>query len=68
MTVALGSTLATVLLSESVALANGLLAFAILIGLQLAVTWLSVRSPAINDFVKAEPTLLIHRDDSCRRR
>ena len=41
-TVALGSTLATVLLSKNVALANGVLAFALLIGLQFAITWLSV--------------------------
>lgn len=42
-TVALGSTLATVLLSKDVALAEGLIAFAVLIALQFAVTWLSVR-------------------------
>lgn len=59
-TVALGSTLATVLLSTSVALARGVLAFAILIGLQFAITWLSVRSQAVRGFVKAEPTLLVH--------
>jgi hypothetical protein len=45
-TVALGSTLATVLLSKSVALAEGVLALALLIGLQYAIAWLSVRSPA----------------------
>ena len=60
-TVALGSTLATVLLSTSVALARGVLAFAVLIFLQLAITWLSVRSPAVRRLVKAEPTLLLHR-------
>ncbi len=60
-TVALGSTLATVLLSTDVALATGALGFALLIGLQYAVTWLSVRSPAVRSFVKAEPTMLIHR-------
>lgn len=70
-TVALGSTLATVLLSSSVALATGALAFALLIGLQYAVTWLSVRSPAVRNFVKAEPTMLVHRgrllEDALRR-
>ncbi|MDP8925344.1 MAG: DUF421 domain-containing protein, partial [Actinomycetota bacterium] len=60
-TVALGSTLATVLLSKSVSLANGMLAFALLISLQFAITWLSVRSPAVRNLVKAEPTLLLHR-------
>ena len=42
-TVALGSTLATVLLTKSVALADGLVAFAVLILLQYGLTWLSVR-------------------------
>ncbi len=60
-TVALGSTLATVLLSKSVALAEGVLALALLIGLQYAITWLSVRSPRFQALVKAEPTLLVHR-------
>lgn len=60
-TVALGSTLATVLLSKDVALAEGVVAFAVLIGLQLSITWLSVRSRTVARFVKAEPTLLVHR-------
>lgn len=60
-TVALGSTLATVLLSESVALAEGILALALLIFLQLLITWLSVRSARVQALVKAEPSLLLHR-------
>lgn len=60
-TVALGSTLATVLLSKSVALAEGLLALALLIFLQYAVAWLSVRSPRFQGLMKAEPSLLLHR-------
>jgi uncharacterized membrane protein YcaP (DUF421 family) len=59
-TVALGSTLATVLLSEDVALAEGVLAFALLILLQFAITWLSVRSAKVQAFIKAEPRLLLH--------
>ena len=59
-TVALGSTLATVLLSKSVALVEGLAAFALLAGLQYAVAWLSVRSLRFSDLVKSEPTLLLH--------
>lgn len=42
-TVALGSTLATVQLTKSVALADGLAAFALLIFLQYGLMWLSVR-------------------------
>lgn len=60
-TVALGSTLATVLLSSSVSLARGVLAFAVLILLQFIITWLSVRSPTVRRLVKAEPTLLVHK-------
>jgi uncharacterized membrane protein YcaP (DUF421 family) len=62
-TVALGSTLATILLSRDVALAEGLLALALLVGLQFALTWLSVRSPAVRRLAKSEPTLLLHRGE-----
>lgn len=58
-TVAFGSTLATVLLNRNVSLAEGALAFALLVALQFVVTWLSVRSPAVQRIVKAEPTLLL---------
>jgi uncharacterized membrane protein YcaP (DUF421 family) len=57
-TVALGSTLATVLLSSDVALVEGLTALALLIGLQFAVAWASVRSRRIEQLVKSEPTLV----------
>lgn len=60
-TVALGSTLATVLLTKSVALAEGLTAFALLISLQFALTWLSVRSRAVSRLVKSEPALLVYQ-------
>src|ERR671917_1534916 len=60
-TVALGSTLATVLLSKDVALAEGVLAFGVLIALQFAIAWLSVRSAGVRRLVKAEPALLLHQ-------
>ena len=59
-TVALGSTLATVLLSKSVALAEGVVALGLLVLLQYAIAWLSVRSPGFQALIKAEPTLLLH--------
>ena len=59
-TVALGSTLATVLLSNSVPLLEGVLALALLVYLQYAITWLSVRSERFQNLIKAEPTLLVH--------
>ncbi len=57
-TIALGSTLATMLMSKDSALAQGVLAFVLLIGLQFLVTFLSVRSPSVRRFVTGEPQLL----------
>jgi uncharacterized membrane protein YcaP (DUF421 family) len=62
-TVALGSTLATVLLANDVALAEGVLALALLAALQYAVTWTSIRSRRVRRWVKASPTLLVHRGE-----
>lgn len=62
-TVALGSTLATVFVSSTVPLTRGVLAFALLILFQYTITWLSVRSPEFRRLVKAEPTLLFHRGE-----
>ena len=60
-TVALGSTLASVLTSRDIGLAQGILAFALLIGLQLVITWASVRVRWVGGMVKAEPRLLARR-------
>lgn len=60
-TIALGSTLATVLLSKDVALAEGLLAFLLLITLQWAVAILSLRSETWKRLLKGEPRLLALR-------
>ena len=60
-TVALGSTLATVLLSNSVPLLEGILGLALLVYLQYAITWLSVKSERFQNLTKAEPTLLVHQ-------
>lgn len=62
-TVALGSTLATVLLSKSVALVEGLLAFALLIGLQFIVTWTSVRARWVRRLATGEPRILLSRGE-----
>lgn len=59
-TVALGSTLASIVLTRDVALAEGVLALGLLIVLQFLVAWLSVRSQAMRRLVKAEPSLLFH--------
>ncbi len=57
-TIALGSTLATVLLSSSVALAEGVTALGLLIGLQYLVAWASVCSRRVERLVKSEPSLV----------
>jgi uncharacterized membrane protein YcaP (DUF421 family) len=62
-TVALGSTLATVVLSKDVALAEGLLALALLIALQWIVAWGSTRSKRVSALVKSEPQVLYHRGE-----
>ncbi|MBA2271013.1 MAG: DUF421 domain-containing protein [Chthoniobacterales bacterium] len=62
-TVALGSTLATIVLSKDVALAEGLLALALLIGLQWVVAWLAVRVTAWRKLIKSEPRLLAWRGE-----
>jgi uncharacterized membrane protein YcaP (DUF421 family) len=60
-TVSLGSTLATVLLSAEVSLSEGLLALALLCLLQYAVATASVRSQRFQSLIKAEPSLLFFR-------
>lgn len=57
-TVAIGSTLATVVLSSDVSLAEGVLALFVLVALQLAVSWTSARSRVVERLAKSEPTLL----------
>lgn len=70
-TVALGSTLASALLTSDVSLSEGLLAFAVLCLLQYALSFASVRWWWFEKLVKAEPTLLFfrgrHLDAALRR-
>lgn len=65
-TMALGSTLATVLLSETVSLAEGVAGIALLVGLQYAITWVSVRSGRFRGIVKNRPSLLLRDGQLCR--
>ncbi len=59
-TVALGSTLATILLSADVSWSEGATALALLAGLQLVVAWATVRVAWIRRLVTSVPTLLLH--------
>jgi uncharacterized membrane protein YcaP (DUF421 family) len=64
-TVALGSTLSAILLQESVSLAEGATALALLIVLQFLVTWLSVRWRGFARTVRSEPALLVRNGEFC---
>ena len=58
-TIALGSVLASLILSKDVSLSEGITALAVLIFLQFIVTKISVHSKFMRDVVKGEPTLLL---------
>lgn len=58
--VALGSTLATIILSTDVTLADGVLALMTLIGLQILLSWLCLQSHRLNLIINGEPSLLLH--------
>lgn len=70
-TVALGSTLATVLLSKDVALAEGILAFIALAAMQWLVARLSISSKVFRQLVRSDPRLLFengkYRHDAMAR-
>lgn len=58
-TIAIGSTLASIITSESLPLVEGLAALGLLVAMQFVVTATSVRFGAVSALVKAEPTLLV---------
>ena len=64
-TVAFGSTLSTILINRDVSLAEGLVALALLVLLQLVITWCSVRSSFVNSIVKTRPTVLLRGGALC---
>jgi uncharacterized membrane protein YcaP (DUF421 family) len=62
-TIALGSTFATVALNKDVALADGVLAFFLLIFLQYTITALSVRYKFVKNIITSKPALLLYRGE-----
>ncbi|RJP78897.1 MAG: DUF421 domain-containing protein [Candidatus Zixiibacteriota bacterium] len=66
-TVALGSTLATAILSKQTALAESLTAFAVLVALQYVVAWSSTHWGFFNRLVKSEPKLLYYQGTMLRQ-
>lgn len=65
-TVALGSTLASLSLNKDISLADGVVAFFLLISLQYCLTWLSVRMKKIRSLITSHPTLLFYRGEFLR--
>ena len=60
-TVAMGSTLATLCLSRDVSLAKGGFAFALLAGMQHLLSMLSRRHDSIKRMLRADPSIVYHR-------
>lgn len=62
-TVALGSTAATILLSRDASVAEGLVALGVLIGAQYVVATLSVRWPVVRGVVQSRPVAVVVHGD-----
>lgn len=64
-TVALGSTFSAILVQQSVPMAQGVTALALLVVMQFAVTWASVRSARFARLIRSEPRLLLRHGTPC---
>jgi uncharacterized membrane protein YcaP (DUF421 family) len=62
-TVALGSTLSTVVLSKDQSLAEGAVALGLLVGWQYVIAWLCVRAHWARRIFNAQPALLFHNKE-----
>ena len=62
-TVALGSTLAATITSDTVSIAEGLSALLTLIIMQAVIALIASRSPGFQSLIKSEPRLLLHRGE-----
>lgn len=59
-TVAIGTTFASTMLSSDIAVASGLAAIATLIGIQAFTVWLSVKYPRLRGYAEGDPVVLLH--------
>jgi len=60
-TVALGSTFANGVLSQDITIAQALVGFLVLIGLQFSIAWIIVRAPRVRGVVNPPPKALLVR-------
>ncbi len=65
-TIALGSVLASVFLSNKDAFGKAILSFALLVLFQYIITWIAVRSSMVQKLIKSEPALLLFRGEMQR--
>lgn len=65
-TVALGSTLATAMLSQTTTWAQAAFAFGLLVVMQYMITWLAVRFRGVRHWIKATPSLLLYQGNFVR--
>lgn len=62
-TIALGSTFGSFILNKSISLAEGVMAFLVLIGMQYVISWLTIRSKSIKKIIKNEPFLVYYNGE-----
>lgn len=62
-TVAFGSTLASVVIQESVTIIDGLVTFALLLTVQYVVTKTSLKSNWMNKIIKSDPTIVFYEGE-----
>lgn len=62
-TVAFGSLLATMLLSQDTSLVQGVFGFGLLVLLQFILSWLSTNFAEVRRLVKSDPTLLLYKGE-----
>ncbi|MEB2782612.1 DUF421 domain-containing protein [Algoriphagus sp. C2-6-M1] len=62
-TIALGSTLASVALTQNIPYTNGITAILVFIGLQFLFTWLSVRVKAVKTLITSRPSLIFYKGE-----
>ncbi|MAM35263.1 MAG: hypothetical protein CMH28_09330 [Micavibrio sp.] len=73
MTVTMGSTLATTIISKDVTIVEGMAALGIIILVQYIIAWLEVRSDVFQEIIKSKPTVLFYegsyqKDNLCQER
>jgi uncharacterized membrane protein YcaP (DUF421 family) len=62
-TIALGSSFATIVLNQNIAFVDGVILFFLLIFLQFFITWLSVRFRKFKHFITGTPALLLYKGE-----